>query len=83
MVSDAHDGFPTVSVAYDVGAGWVVASVTHAGDHQAAHLPAIADVDSVDLRIVAADNYGNVLVHELRPAYVLRRPDLYLPLVLR
>jgi len=70
VVTDAVSA-PTVTVAYDVGAGWVPVSVTQAGDEYVAQLPGFDDGAAVHLRITAADAAGNTLTHYLEPAYLV------------
>ncbi|MBU0493614.1 MAG: S8 family serine peptidase, partial [Chloroflexi bacterium] len=75
---------PTVTVAYDVGTGWVPVTVTPATDDEyAAELPGLPDGVLVRLRIVARDAAGNTLTHLLEPAYLVRWGRLYLPIALK
>ncbi len=83
VITDAVDATPTVTVMYDVGAGWVAVAVTQTGnDGYAAYLPGFEDGTAVHLRLAAADAAGNEMVHYLEPAYVMRG-RVYLPAVLR
>jgi subtilisin family serine protease len=80
VVSDTVDAAPVVSVAYDVGAGWVPVQVS---DEYTAALPLFEAGADPKLRIVASDASGNVLTHYLEPAYLVRWRRAYLPLVLK
>lgn len=92
-ISDTVDVAPVVSVAYDVGTGWVPVPVTQIGDEYVttslraillrATLPHFADGTAVNVRILAVDASGNELVHVLEPAYLVRWQRVYLPLVFK
>jgi subtilisin family serine protease len=82
VITDAVDAAPTVTVMYDVGAGWVAVAVTQTGDEYAATLPAFEIGTAVNLRIAADDAAGNEMLHYLEPAYVVRG-RVYLPAVFR
>lgn len=83
VIADTVDAAPTVTVAYDVGAGWVPLAVARTGDEYAASLPGFEDGTAVHLRITAADASGNELIHHLEPAYLVRWRRVYLPLVFK
>jgi PKD repeat protein len=72
IVSDTVDAAPAVSVAYDVGAGWVPVAVTQAGEQYTATLPTLAAGADPRLRIIVSDASGNALTHYLEPAYLVR-----------
>jgi len=72
-----------VTVAHNVGAGWVPVAVTGAAGEYVAHLPGFANGTAVHLRVVAVDAAGNALTHYLEPAYVTVYGRVYLPVVLK
>lgn len=81
LVDDEVDVEPSVSVEYDVGQGWVPVAVTQSGDEYRAQMPAFAFGTAVNLRVSAADDAGNSLVHTLEPAYLVRPYRANLPVV--
>ena len=83
VITDAVDAVPTVTVAYDAGAGWALVEVTQTGNEYTAYLPGFKDGTAVHLCIVAADAAGNELIHTLEPAYLVCGQRAYLPLLVK